>query len=315
MPADPSPAAPRLRAPHAAFRVDARVLVRDLVVVMFTLEALVVVFDVWLGYGRVFATPDLRAFFDATLEGGFASWLAVTQTALVALTLAAMAAAYRQMGYPRRRWGGWAALAACFAYLAFDDGTQFHERMGTAFAEAEASGRGIGAAFPSYYWQLLFGPLFLGMAVFMAGFLAQELRSARLRLLVGVAFGLLAFAVVLDFVDGLDADHPMNLYARLAEGHDALAFSLFGVRAFEAAIHLSRALEEAVEMAAMTTLWAVFLLHFAGTAAEVRLRWGPVRSPRAPRRPAGVRQLPYPYARSIPSLFRQSARVLTWSWR
>jgi hypothetical protein len=272
----PRPAAVTPPVPLGAdFWFDAHALVRDLVSGMLCLAGIAVGLDLWLFCGGVIASYDLRALFDATREGGLLSWLTVTQAGLIALTLWAMVAAFGRAGLPRARRIGWAVLAACFTYLAFDDGVRLHERIGTAFDEAGASEAGLGAAFPSYYWQLLLGPFFAAMGLFVAGFLWKELRAKRLRLLVGGALALLAFAVALDFVEGLNPAHPLNAYAYLAEAWrlEPHAQVLFGMPAFDAVVHFSMVLEEGIEMMAMTVLWGVFLLHALGTLSGVRLQW------------------------------------------
>ncbi|WP_420456607.1 hypothetical protein [Rubrivirga sp.] len=273
-------------APHSVtVRLDLAQAVDALVGLMVGAAVLTVFFDVWLHLGGGLASADLAALFDATSERGLGSWLSVTQTVLVALTLWGVVAVVRQSGGARRRVLGWAVLAVFFSYLAFDDGTRLHERVGSAFGASGASETGLGAAFPSYYWQLVFGPVFAGVGLFMAAFLWRELRTARLRGLVGVAFGLMAVAVGLDFVDGLGDGHPWDLYGRLGARPDLASASevVFGMSGPDAVVHLSRAVEESVEMAAMTLLWAVFLTHLGALAGGVRVVWSPV-DPRAARR-------------------------------
>lgn len=221
------------------------------------------------------ASEDLRALFDASGEGGLASWLAITQAALIALTLWAMVAAYGQAGIPRTHRAGWVILAVFFTYLAVDDGTRLHERIGTAYDESAASGVGVGAVFPSYYWQLLLGPFFAAAGLFTLAFLWRVCRAPGIRAAMVAAFVLLGFAVALDFIEGLNPTHPLNAFAFIASAWDLepYAWALFGMSAYEAVLHFAMVLEEVVEMAAMTALWAVFVAHFAGTVADVRLRW------------------------------------------
>ncbi|NNF58797.1 MAG: hypothetical protein HKN04_11205, partial [Rhodothermaceae bacterium] len=80
------PASSLLVPSRAAVDLDPRRLVRDLVFVLVCLEAIAVLLDLWLYCGGVIASYDLRALFDATNESGLASWLAVTQATLIALT-------------------------------------------------------------------------------------------------------------------------------------------------------------------------------------------------------------------------------------
>lgn len=270
--------------PPADLRLQPGRVVRDLVFVMLCLEALVLLLDAWLYCGGVIASPELRTLFDASSEEGLAAWLGVTQSGLLALTLWAMAGLYGQAGLARRRRLGWTVLAACFSYLALDDGVGLHERIGTAFAASEAAEVGIGGAFPSYYWQLLLGPAFAAMGLFVLAFLWRELRTARRRLLLCGALILLALAVAMDFVEGLNPAHPLNVYAALAMAGDLepLTERLFGLSAYGAVLHFGMALEEVIEMAAMTMLWAAVLRHLGATTGGVHLRWVPAEEQAAP---------------------------------
>ena len=195
----------------------------------------------------------------------------MTQAALIAATLLGMGWLGRAAGRGHRAW--W-ALAAFFAYLSIDDGVRLHEGVGTAFA---ASGlRALAGGFPSYYWQLLFGPFFAAAGLAMAVFLWRELRTPRRRALVVGAFGLLAAAVGLDFVDGLSANHPGNVYARISESYRVaqLAF-VAGLSPFDFVVHVSRVVEEAFETLAFTCLWAAVVLHLSTALRAVTVRFGP----------------------------------------
>lgn len=258
--------------PSLALDLEAGRIVRAVVFTMLWLAAVVVVLDVWLYLGGGLEDDDLAGWFNATSERGLGSWLSVTQTVLIAVTLWVFAALLRAGGRPRGRVIGWTALAAFFSYLALDDGTFLHERVGSAFADsgaAEAAG-----AFPSYYWQVVLGPAFVVAGLFMVVFLMREIQDRRLRAFVALAVVLMGAAVALDFVDGLEAGHPLNAYAWIAARWlpDAYASAMFGMSGLEAVVHLSRAVEESLEMASMTLLWATFLSHAAATFGSVTVR-------------------------------------------
>lgn len=254
-------------------RVGSRPAVANLTFGMVWLAALVVVLDVWFCLGNGLGSPPLGEVFDATSETGLGSWLSVTQAALLALTLAGVAALHRADGAPRVRRRGWALLAGFFAYLAVDDGVRLHENVGAAFGRTAADQTGLAALFPSYNWQLLFGPPLVALGGFTAVFLWREVPGARWR--VAGAFALLAAAVGLDFIDGLDAAHPLHAYAWLArDGRlDATALALFDREGLDAVIHVSRAVEESLEMVAMTLLWTTVLAHAHAAFPGLRLRW------------------------------------------
>ena len=294
--------------------LDATALPRRLVGGAAALLALLLLLDATLVLGGGLATPDLRAVFDATGEGGLLSFVCVTQVALVSLTLAAMAAAFRHTG--AGRWRGWAALAVFFAYLALDDGTRFHEGVGTAFAATPLGDAGVGNLFPSYYWQLTLGPLFALAGVLMLRFLWRELAAPRLRALVGGAFALLAAAVALDFAEGLPAAHRLNVLTALAQADGVIAVADgLGMASLDLVVHAFRAVEEAIETLAFTLFWAAFLAHGASALRGLTLRIGtPLPSgdgtplPSGDGAPVWIAAAPEP-ATSIVTAARETAAV------
>ena len=140
-----------------------------------------------------------------------------------------------------------------------------------------ASERGLGAAFPSYYWQLVLGPAFAGSGLFMAAFLWREFQGSDLWRLVGGAFALLGTAVAFDFVDGLPDGHPLDLIGRVGSMArvEAVAEAWFRLSGPAVVLHLSRIVEESLEMVAMTLLWVAFLTHLTHLAGGLLLTWTP----------------------------------------
>lgn len=281
-----------------------------MVYVLISLQVIVIWMDVWFHLAG-HAPEALRGWFDTASERGFGSWISVTQTVLIAVTLWGITVAYRASGRPRRCVWGWGILAATFSYLALDDGTRLHERLGSAFGDTAAAASGIGAAFPSYYWQLVLGPVFLALGLFMAVFLWRELSSWRLRGVTALAFGLLASAVALDFIDGLGADHPANLYAHIAAGvFDPVATQAqFDHTPYDLVVHVSRAIEESIEMAGMTLFWAVFLTHLATTLRGVSVSWGPSQTRRSVRARRRARTLSARSVQAQAGSHRQQAEL------
>ncbi len=257
-------------APPRALEItlDPRTLVRRTVVVCVVIEILLVLLDYHMNYGRMTEIRSIRRFFNTTREDSLASWFAVTQTAMVALTLWLTWVLVRAAEASRRRQLGWLVLAVFFTYMAVDDGTKLHERLGTAFGR-------MPEYFPSYAWQILFIPIFAALALFTLVFLWTELQGTRAIVLVVAALSCFVVAVVLDFFEGLDRDHPWNLYAwidrprRLRRLHDA-AFSQIALRHDR---HFSRSFEEFLEMLGMTLFWSVFLAQLPKVGGDVRWRF------------------------------------------
>ena len=256
-------------------QVDAARLARAVLGFCLLAEFAFVVLDYHINYGKWTETGALRRMFNIAREDSLASWFAVTQTLLIALTLWLVYAILRRSDYPRWRVTGWLVLAVFFTYMAVDDGAQIHERLGTAFKTASvAAGNSLGF-FPSYTWQLLFLPLFAALGFFTLVFSWLELREGSLRTLLAAALCLLAVAVGLDFVEGLDDDHPWNAFTWLVEHYDIDPWTRarFGSSDFNTLRHFSKSIEEAVEMAANSFLWFLFLRHLPSVTGGVSLRF------------------------------------------
>ncbi|MGB5721450.1 MAG: hypothetical protein WBM34_12225 [Woeseiaceae bacterium] len=211
----------------------------------------------------------VRRFFNITREDGVASWFAVTQTWMLGLTAAFLYALVRAGDAARWRRLGWAIIAIFFFYMAIDDGAQFHERIGTSVktllhGEDYDSGTRVAGFFPSYAWQLVFLPIFAAFGLFILWFLNKELQSARDKMLVVAAIGLLVLAVVADFFEGLDIDSSFNLHGWIKATWD---LSEYQVR------HYSKSIEEFMEMLAMTLLWVVLLRHLVRIAPRIELQF------------------------------------------
>ena len=263
---------PRAASPAPiGFDVNAARLARYVLLCCFALELAFVLLDYGVNYGRWTEIGAMRRMLNITREDGLASWFAVTQTLLVSMTLWLILAATKHAHPSRWKVWGWLVLACFFTYMAIDDGAQLHERLGTAF---ESSGAALDF-FPSYTWQLLFLPLFAALGLFTLAFLWFELERATSRMLLLLAMSFLALAVGLDFVEGLDSDHPWNVYTWLLEHVDIEPWSQdrFGRTDFETVRHFSKSIEETLEMAASSLLWFLFLGHLPAVAQELRIRF------------------------------------------
>lgn len=254
----------------AAVSLDGRAIARTVFIVCVTFEVLLVLLDYHVNYGRLTEIGALRRLTNIAREDGLASWFGTSQTLLIGLTAWGfwVVAKARQQVLWRR--AGWVLVACLFSYMAVDDGVQLHERLGTAYSVLSA---GSAARFPSFTWQLLFVPA-LGVAgAATVLFLWNELRDRWAKYLVGGAFVLLAFAVGLDFVEGLDPGHQWNVYSALVSQYDFASFTQtrFRQAPLNAVLHFSRSLEEFVEMLANTCIWTAMLSHVRYLMADLRL--------------------------------------------
>jgi len=271
------------RAGALEFNLDPRVAIRRLFVYCVSMELLLVFLDYHMNYGRWTEIRAIRKLFDISLEDALPSWFATTQAFLICVTLWLIWIVVRRQGVSGARSAGWFVLASFFTWIAIDDGARVHERLGSGFRKISQAGdpgsftaQGLDA-FPSYSWQFFLLPIFAGLGLFTFIFLWRELKQWYGGVLVFAAMSCLAFAVGLDFIEGLDAAHPWNLYTRIAGNYPSLhdfTTVRFSHPPYDTLRHFSKSLEEFIEMFGMTILWTVFLTQLGHGLTEVRLRVG-----------------------------------------
>ena len=276
----PAPAARPVEIP-----VRAAGLLRALLLACVSIEIGLVLLDYHVNYSGLTDLGSIRRLTNITREDSLASWLGTTQTVFLALTLWVIWLAVRSQAAERWRRIGWLVLACSFSFMALDDGALLHERAGTVFKDlhsSDASGgeaTEIGAraldAFPSYPWHIVALPIFVALGLFLLAFLWRELPSPRMRWIVVAALGCFVTALALDFVEGLDRDHPWNLYTRISQAYDFGDWTeyKFGHNAYDTLRHFSKSIEEFLEMFANTLLWYVFLKRLMEMAPELRFRF------------------------------------------
>ncbi|MEE8306691.1 MAG: hypothetical protein V3R81_05455, partial [Gammaproteobacteria bacterium] len=106
-------------------------LISLLFVVLLGAEVLFVLGDATINVERWVDSGPVRRLFNITREDGIASWFAIIQTWMLGLTAALLYAVVKAKDGAVSSRVGWAILAIFFLYMAFDDGTQFHERIGS----------------------------------------------------------------------------------------------------------------------------------------------------------------------------------------
>jgi hypothetical protein len=261
----------------AILTVDTERLAGRVLLVCVLAETALLFLDYHVNYGRATDIGALRRLFNLAREDGLASWLGTTQTILTALTLWLTYRLARAKPTPRWRQAGWLALALFFTYMAIDDGAQLHERLASTVDALTEDSSGLLTSFPSYTWQILFMPLFGALGVFMLVFLWRELPTRASRLVLVSAIGCLSLAVLLDFFEGLEPDHALNLYSYVDDNTDLdlWAGERFDRSAYDTLQHFSRSSEETLEMFAGSLLWFVFLRNLVNVAPggfQVRLK-------------------------------------------
>jgi len=228
------------------------------VVFLLAAEVVILVLDVIFNYLAVIDDDGIQELFNVARELSVGNWFSSLQTAGVGLVLWLIYLKTREELGGKGKARGWAVLALLFFYIGMDDGTRMHERVSTAVANyfaitAESHAIHTGPAgwigtlldhFPSYAWQVLFGPAFAAFGLFMVVFLWRRLERKRALL---VFFGLFLYGIAQgqDFIEGLETPYEW-LTARL------------GTEPYTVP-HLAKMGEEYLEMLGTTVALYVFL--------------------------------------------------------
>ncbi|MFC2157291.1 hypothetical protein ACFLT9_05585 [Acidobacteriota bacterium] len=236
----------------AQFRLDFDRFSFRVALVCIGIALFMVFLDAFVNYNELSDIGAIQRLCNITREDSLASWYGTTLTFMVGLTLWLIALILIKTHAPKKRRTGWIGLAVFFTYMAIDDGAMIHERLGTAFEEISGEGSKIIGLFPSYHWQQLFIPLFLVLGFYFLFFLKSEIKQKHLRRLLIIALICVVTAIAIDFFEGLEPDHRLNLHSWL---EDVLGLDS------EPVLHFSKSIEEFIEMLGMTLFWVVFLRY------------------------------------------------------
>ncbi len=221
-------------------------------------ELFFVLIDIIINYGKWLDYGPIRRFCNIAREDGVASWFMTMQTLMTGLVLWFLYWLSRSSPdstafYQR----GWLILAFFFTYMAVDDGAMIHERLGSTFSlmmeDAQAGGGilvSIHDFFPTYTWQLILMPFFSFMGIFILYFLWKTLGKGRYLMMVIAALSCMSVAVGLDFIEGMEKDHPYNLYIWIKNSYSLGTYDVY---------HFGRSLEEFLEMLSISLFFYVFI--------------------------------------------------------
>ena len=244
--------------PPLNFSLNPESITRRIFWCLLGVELFIVFLDVFINHYEWSSIGAIRRMVNITREDSLSNWFSSIQAIVVGAVIWLTAIGVRkqmQGDYYMRKFYCWAGIGSFFIYLGIDDAIKFHERMGTAFKvllfkDDDTSGSGVLGSiydvFPSYTWQMIFGPFFMAIGIFIVWFLWKELSSKKLWDWFLVGIGLYVLAVGLDFVEGLDS-----------EPYEGIA-AFFSTEEYRIE-HLSKTLEEFLEMIGTTTFLIVFL--------------------------------------------------------
>ncbi len=232
-------------------------------------ELIIVFLDVFINHYEWSSVGAIRRMVNITREDSLSNWFSSLQAIVVGSVIWSTAIGIRKQmqSNHKRRFYCWAGIGSFFFYLGIDDAIKFHERVGTAFKvllfeKDETSGAGLSGFiydnFPSYTWQLVFGPVFMSIGIFLVWFLWKELLSRKLWNWFLVGLSLYVVAVGLDFAEGLESG-PYDGIADFFSTH------VYRIR------HMSKALEEFLEMLGTTTFLIIFLKNLFKLSREWKI--------------------------------------------
>ncbi len=227
-------------------------------------ELFIVFLDIFVNHYKWSSVGAIRRMVNITREDSLSNWFSSLQAIIVGVVIWLTAIGVRkqmQGDKYKRKFYCWAGIGTFFIYLGIDDAIKFHERMGTAYHvllfDDETSNEGVLGylydVFPSYTWQMIFGPFFMAMGIFLLWFLWKALEPRRLWYWFLVGISLYAVAVGLDFVEGFDSEFFEDIgIAGFFSTED------YRIR------HMSKTLEEFLEMLGTTIFLIVFLKNLFG---------------------------------------------------
>ena len=243
------------------FPLNAAEFSRNLLIYCIFIEIFLVLLDVIFSYGNLIDIFSINRLANITRELGLASWFQTIQTFMVALTLWLILLVCKKDTQLAKSATGWRILVFFFLYMAIDDGTQIHERLGDVFRdlfkvetgqEAISWGSKLLEFFPSWPWQIIILPMLAGFGIFMFLFLWHQIKTATARKMLVLAVSFFIMAVCLDFIEGLPKEHGLNLYIWIMNQFDL---------SFYTVSHFGKSFEEFLEMLGMSLLWYIFVVH------------------------------------------------------
>ena len=241
-------------------------LIKKIIIFCIALEISLLIIDAIFNYRAPGNARSLSLLIDISRESGLGGWFSSVQTLLSGFTLLLIFFRARMDSTEWKETVGWLVLSIFFIYMAIDDGIEIHEQCANClglFNLPQTSPWFIYLhkvkKFPTYYWQMLFGPFFITMGIFMLYFLWKKIEGLNLRKYIIIGLICFAIAVGMDFFEGLYNSHvKFNQLLHLNwERH--------------VVIHFLRATEEFLEMMGNTLLWYVFLSYLSKILNETRI--------------------------------------------
>lgn len=242
-------------------KINKKLLLRGLILLWAIIILFLGLADVFINHYEWIDSRAIQRLVNITLDDGLPNWFSSVQLLAISVVLwmILFCLLYSKPNLIRKKAEkfGWGLSALFFTYLAVDDGSKMHERIGSAFRNSfEARNAynpsfisNLFEAFPSYGWLMVFVPVFGFIAAFMLFFLFNNLKSKRQFILVFLGFSFYAAAVVIDFFEGME---EQGIYDGIILFFDT---DLYGFG------HFTRLIEEVFEMVGNTFFMVAFTNH------------------------------------------------------
>ncbi|WP_041744970.1 hypothetical protein [Coraliomargarita akajimensis] len=242
--------------PNLDVELDTSRTLKLLFIGLVAFEILLYLLDSFITYGRLIDQSSIRGMLNLTREDSVGTWFSCLQAFFVGLAFISVGLSQKALGEPAWKKFFWLFFGFFFIYVSIDDGSKFHERIGTVFKKTAVDGSSADTAeplfaflgnFPTYYWHVVFMPIFfcIGLAIFI--FLWRELRVMNSRIMLLAALSLYVVSQGLDFLEKIEV---VQLW--LQETFNATEYTI---------LHFSKITEEFMEMLG-TTLFLILPLKY-----------------------------------------------------
>lgn len=228
----------------------------------FGLDLLLVILDLTINYARPINFIPLRRLRNIAREDGIGTYIGSFQTLCAGFTLSIIWLHSKLKHENVSSIRGWGFLSVFFCYMALDDVSGLHERIGAAVREILQSSTGESSAppkFPSYTWQICFGPFLAFILIYMIRHFNREITNIWQRNFLLCAIICYVSAVFFDFLEGLDGFFPI-VAGRLAVKTYAVS-------------HFSKVAEEFLELLGGTFFLTAFSGYLQSKADAIKIKF------------------------------------------
>ena len=231
--------------------LDYNIPLKNLLTAVITIPIFLFFFDTLVNTYSHAIPSKIRVLFDITLEANIPTWYSSVIALFVGLTGFLIVQHYYGLKQTSKIII-WSIISLFFIYMSMDDTSQLHERIATAWANYANSSNGtlsstLAGNFESYYWQLLFLPIFGLIGFVMLYVIKTEFKNSLAKKLFIAGLCCFVLAVALDYIDGVDRYYDFIIQNTSIQ--------------FKALEHLSRAVEEMIEMIGLGFILTSLLLH------------------------------------------------------